>query len=84
MPRARRELMLVLGWGWNCKGIVRCPTLKLRASVSVEMEAEGGEERTVTKRERKDIRWIIGAFFIVFVVACLGLFGSFGLLAGTH
>jgi hypothetical protein len=38
----------------------------------------------VTKRERKDVRWIIAAFALVFVVACAGLFGSFGLLAGTH
>lgn len=27
------------------------------------------EERTVTKRERKDIGWIIAAFALVFVVA---------------
>jgi hypothetical protein len=42
------------------------------------------EESTVTKGERKDIGWIIAAFLAVFAVACAGLFGSFGLLAGTH
>jgi hypothetical protein len=42
------------------------------------------EERTVTKRERKDFPWIIAAFTVMIVIACAGFFGSFGLLAATH
>ena len=30
----------------------------------------------MTPRERKDIRWIIGAFVVLLVVACAGIFGG--------
>jgi hypothetical protein len=58
--------------------------LKLKPRVQRYRKLERLEERAVTKREGKDIGWIIAAFALVFVVACVGLFGSFGLLAGAH
>jgi hypothetical protein len=36
----------------------------------------------MTRRERKDMRWIAAGFVIVAVVIGTGLFGGFGLLAG--
>ena len=30
----------------------------------------------MTPRERKDIRWIIGAFVVLLVVACAGIFAG--------
>jgi hypothetical protein len=30
----------------------------------------------MTRRERKDIRWIIGGFVIMLVVACVGIFAG--------
>ncbi|MHB8272648.1 hypothetical protein [Bradyrhizobium sp.] len=30
----------------------------------------------MTRRERKDIRWIIAGFVIMLVVACVGIFAS--------
>jgi hypothetical protein len=30
----------------------------------------------MTRRERKDIRWIIAVFVIMLVVACVGIFAS--------
>jgi hypothetical protein len=38
----------------------------------------------MTRRERKDMRWILAGFALVIVVIGVGLFGGFGLLAGTH
>ena len=67
------------------EGLSGCQTLKLKpVSRRCDESLERVEERTVTKRERKDIRWIIAAFAVMFVVACAGLFGSFGLLAASH
>jgi hypothetical protein len=50
------------------------------------VETEGGTAggKYGDERERKDIGWIIAGFAVVLVVACAGLFGSFGLLASTH
>jgi hypothetical protein len=60
------------------------PDIETHGVVRRYRELERPEESTVTKHERKDIGWIIAAFTVVFVVACAGLFGSFGLLASTH
>jgi hypothetical protein len=38
----------------------------------------------MTRRERKDMRWIVAGFIVVSVVVYAGLFGGFGLFAGTH
>jgi nitrate reductase NapE component len=81
--RGRKPLPVLWAGGIIKQWPVECADIETDDG-GTALKLEPVEERTVTKRERKDIRWVIVAFALVFLVASVGLFGSFGLLAGTH